>query len=771
MSKHSSNQSKKYDIKVHGNSGCEIKIFSLDKKIMVMKSTNSKEYSERLNNQRIKQDNFQLKNKKIIIPKVIQYDKMSFTMEYLHMMDAIQYFERENPIGIKKKVNIILEYILENLKVAQFCEIKSDLFLMKIESIKKVIPPEIWSDYYSLHEDILLEEIPAILKVPIGDCHGDLTFSNIMFSIDDDKIGFIDFLDSFIESPIIDIVKLRQDTKFNWTNLKYKEPHDNLKISIIMSWINSMINSVFNQIINMKKTDKKIRRIMRGYSTLKKNNSLSLLSKVKHILEDCQDINFERDLNSIFKYKYNIPSISVKQYIFQRVIYNTFLNESILYSYGSNNSLSFPIPRLWQKSIADNGIYISFVRSTFLWAILVMKFWLKGVYIYFKKINSYFFFKGNKYQKNNYSHIYGLSESNFFTHIGKNEAFDTISWFVQNRLEENENILVHNVSNVKDYKNKNVNVVFSRNETPEVTNKLLTIKFFLFGFYLIIDSFFRLFVGNWGRAIMLGELLKALEVHYVNKPELPHECFFSNSEWIYRPLWTYIAENKGVKISFYFYSTNISSFKTESGYPKQNFSWNLSSWPNYLVWDDYQKDFVNREIKFKKNIEIVGPIWDSDCIEEIPEKIKNGIAVFDIQPTRESVYQVLGLENEYYRSENVCKFIKDINKVFGSGKHNIVFKQKRYIGNRESKKYSGVVSNLSKNMIIVDSCISAIRVIDACDCVISFPFTSTAILGLNANKTSMYYDPTGEIQKDDRAAHGVPVISGFEELKIWGNKL
>ena len=54
--------------------------------------------------------------------------------------------------------------------------------------------------------------------------------------------------------------------------------------------------------------------------------------------------------------------------------------------------------------------------------------------------------------------------------------------------------------------------------------------------------------------------------------------------------------NKTPEISFYFYSTNSSSFKTESGYPKQNFSWNLSSWPNYLVWDDYQKDFVNREI-------------------------------------------------------------------------------------------------------------------------------------------------------------------------------
>jgi hypothetical protein len=45
------------------------------------------------------------------------------------------------------------------------------------------------------------------------------------------------------------------------------------------------------------------------------------------------------------------------------------------------------------------------------------------------------------------------------------------------------------------------------------------------------------------------------------------------------------------------------------------------------------------------------------------------------------------------------------------------------------------------------------------------PFTSTALVARNLGKPSYYYDPSGIIQKDDRAAHGIPVISGFAELQ------
>jgi hypothetical protein len=35
------------------------------------------------------------------------------------------------------------------------------------------------------------------------------------------------------------------------------------------------------------------------------------------------------------------------------------------------------------------------------------------------------------------------------------------------------------------------------------------------------------------------------------------------------------------------------------------------------------------------------------------------------------------------------------------------------------------------------------------------------------DKVSIYYDTTEVIQKDDRAAHGIPVISGISELTNW----
>jgi polysaccharide biosynthesis PFTS motif protein len=47
------------------------------------------------------------------------------------------------------------------------------------------------------------------------------------------------------------------------------------------------------------------------------------------------------------------------------------------------------------------------------------------------------------------------------------------------------------------------------------------------------------------------------------------------------------------------------------------------------------------------------------------------------------------------------------------------------------------------------------------------PFTSTALLGREMGKPSIYYDPHGLVQKDDRAAHGIPIVTGPDELHAW----
>ena len=62
---------------------------------------------------------------------------------------------------------------------------------------------------------------------------------------------------------------------------------------------------------------------------------------------------------------------------------------------------------------------------------------------------------------------------------------------------------------------------------------------------------------------------------------------------------------------------------------------------------------------------------------------------------------------------------------------------------------------------------SAVDLIKKCSAVISMPFTSTALIGKHLNIPSVYYDPFGLVMKDDRAAHGVPIIIGKEALTDW----
>ena len=81
------------------------------------------------------------------------------------------------------------------------------------------------------------------MEMPVGTCHGDLTFSNILFN--GNNYYLIDFLDSFIESPLLDIVKIRQDTAYMWSTLMYHKPFDKVRLSIISDKIDSAIDEYF----------------------------------------------------------------------------------------------------------------------------------------------------------------------------------------------------------------------------------------------------------------------------------------------------------------------------------------------------------------------------------------------------------------------------------------------------------------------------------------------------------------------------------------------
>ena len=193
----------------------------------------------------------------------------------------------------------------------------------------------------------------------------------------------------------------------------------------------------------------------------------------------------------------------------------------------------------------------------------------------------------------------------------------------------------------------------------------------------------------------------------------------------------------------------------------------MVSWPHYLVWDKFQVDFVMKFDKGSPTIEEVGPIWFSSSEETIDVPL-NSIAVFDITPFRPAYAMTFGPAFEYYIYNTSNQFLSDIQLVLNDDNINMLHKIKRNHTFMD-RKYVQRINQLVKksNYIRVNPEIDVLQLIKKTKACISMPFTSTALIAKAEGKHSVYYDPIGIIQKDDIAAHGIPVLSNTDELQEW----
>lgn len=172
-------------------------------------------------------------------------DKLGFAMPYYNANNFIDFFETNAIESIKEKVYAILSFIDSNIrKCSSKCIEKEILYNKCLEIESKLLPPI--RQYFSPLLLKIQQEIDSLaetIELPIGRCHGDLTFSNILFF--GQKIVLIDFLDSFIETPLQDMVKLRQDTKHLWSLNLYKNKFDIAKIKMILDFLDRIIHAHF----------------------------------------------------------------------------------------------------------------------------------------------------------------------------------------------------------------------------------------------------------------------------------------------------------------------------------------------------------------------------------------------------------------------------------------------------------------------------------------------------------------------------------------------
>lgn len=552
---------------------------------------------------------------------------------------------------------------------------------------------------------------------------------------------------------------------------------DNNKLGLQSTYGFLMFSLSLSKYLDQRRRSR-LRGVMRGYSYLKRSSQLGLFRQIKtDLLDEILSEISATASKHVFGASLPQAELVARQILLQRHA-GSGLNKAILYAIGSKSaSVVYPLPKAWQKVLVKHGLRVDSFRSSLTWAGLITLYWGHGVLHLAKLIwlSLWATLCNKTVAKRRYAYFEGLTPGNLPQPDMEARSHDICSWYAHwdGRLRD-LSAICHGVRDGKEMKLGEVSVEYVGRPFELLRSFKSVSQYLSWGLKAILIITFDVLRGRWWHALVFAEAAKAKAVQLCDPDDLAADYLFHYSGTIYRPMWTYEAEKKGARIVCYFYSTS-EQVKLPSGYESQRYEWGAASWPNYLVWDDYHADLIRRDIDKAASIKIVGPIWFSTSSLVLPELPDKSIAVFDMQPHRKSCrFGISTLADYHVQNHNIpTLFLRDIHTVLSEYGIKMVIKRKREIGNNGEKKYMRVMQELTqfKDVVMIDPQVSAIKVIEKCKGVISIPFTSTALYLRDQGVASAYYDPTGWIQKDDRGAHGIPILSGIDELREWINKL
>lgn len=244
------------EIEVKGHSGCSVEIVREGNNLYIDKSTKDANYVERLLCQAEKQKKASEKEYQFVrVPRVFHIQKkddfMIMRMEYIYSKNFIDHFESAGFEQVSYFIQAFKLFIEKEINSSSQGIVDRCIVLEKFADVKrKIIASQFFVNDSEIEEILLLSEriflsLPNRLEFPLGVCHGDMTFSNILFN--GNNYYLIDFLDSFIESPLMDMVKLRQDTVYKWSTLMYTSSFDQVRLNIILSKIDDEMNLFFSR--------------------------------------------------------------------------------------------------------------------------------------------------------------------------------------------------------------------------------------------------------------------------------------------------------------------------------------------------------------------------------------------------------------------------------------------------------------------------------------------------------------------------------------------
>jgi len=505
-----------------------------------------------------------------------------------------------------------------------------------------------------------------------------------------------------------------------------------------------------------------IRSTIRGFDYLSKNNNLHLINK---IYLDIFKTFLKNNLMSCFK---DVPNESIIRYFMIRFGTPRLTSSLIRGILQPNKRVVCVVPPLWIDVIESHGIKVNRFLSRLYFFMESIMYMAHGIRVYINVILEGFCSKSKVESKVN-AHLVRLVPNNLPKSRKENQTKNIFNWFKNNYDNKIDKKFSFSITEpIINYPSFLKNIIIKNDIYPLSFQEKL--KFFIEGLGLIFVGIIDLINKNKVVPIMLSELLLMKKAKLKPSSSLAQEYLFHNTTWVYRPLWTYAAEQKGAKITLYFYSTNNECPIIDNDLPPIFHPYKVMKWPNYLVWNEAQADFVKRCDKSEPLVKIVGPIYFSDNLEKKFVVQKRAICVFDVSPVRKSIMASLGFPFDYYCFLVSKDFLQIISDVAQKNNFIILFKQKRFNPNLD-KGYTSLLEKLNhnKSFKVINSDINAYHLIKDSKAVISMPFTSTHLIAQELDIPSIYFDPTNRIKQRSYKKfkdEGL-VLHTYTELDKW----
>ena len=216
----------------HGKSGCSIEILNQNFNYILRKTSKTIDENGRHTDRIKKQIEFHNKNQSLSIktPTVVYLHPGNETelayvdMKYIQGKDSLTFLKLADCHSINNFISQLFLYLDSRLVTSyensfynnySINDTNKLAILNKVNQIDKTLQfprkTEIMHKLNKLPSNVFLE----------GSCHGDLTLANMIHT--NNNLYIFDFLDMFVESPLFDLLSIRQDTHHLWSCFIYND--------------------------------------------------------------------------------------------------------------------------------------------------------------------------------------------------------------------------------------------------------------------------------------------------------------------------------------------------------------------------------------------------------------------------------------------------------------------------------------------------------------------------------------------------------------------